>query len=562
MESRAQTGADGRESVVTRHRGLVGRTALVSLLTLLSRILGFVREMISTAIFGDSSPVYDAFLTAWRVPNLFRRLLGEGALSTALQTSITEADADEGDEAGRSVFLGTLGLTSWILLAITVLGMLLISVLPDTLPFVGWHWLGADPGPVREFSLRLLPFVILVCLAALCGGALFVRGHFAIPNLAPAVMNMVWVLALFAIGGIYVWGEERPRGEPDFGTQREMARWIAWAVLGGGLLQLVLHVPPLVRHRLLPSPGHFLGEARRARGRAWSVLKTSLPLALGAAVYQINVMIDGLMAESLLENGGPTALYKANRIQQFPLALVAVATINAVFPSLKALGHLGRRNELRALYDRAQSGILFVGLPAAFGLFALSQPVCEVLFQRGNYGPEGVARMASALRMLALALLPAGAVGLIGRVYYAMGDFRTPVRVSIVMLVLNVALNVAFVLGLGLDAAGLALATAVTSWGSLALLVPGLTGRLALPATTTRPWARGAAMFAAALLSGASAWGVQRALAPDGGAPASPTSLALAIAAAVCVFVGVARWLRIPELDELGARLRRRLGRG
>ncbi len=467
--------------VVTRHRGLVGRAVLVSGLTLLSRILGFVREVMTGALFGDTSAISDAFFTAWRVPNLFRRLLGEGALATSLQTAMTEADHDGGDAAGRRLFGATFRLSLWILIVATAGAMLLAWSLPDRMPLTGWAWLGADPEPVRDLMVRLMPFVLLVCLAAVCGGALQVRGHYTAPNLAPALMNVVWIVALVLVGAAYAW--DAGSGEAGLLRQWEMARWVAWGVLLGGLVQLAVHLPPLWPRGLVRAvPGESRGLGLPSAAGALSVLRTAAPLALGAAVYQVNVMVDGLMAEGLLRDGGPSALYYANRIQQFPLALVAIATTNAVFPSLKALGHTGELGALRRLHDTAQLGVVFLALPAAVGLWVLSEEIAATLFLRGNYGAEGVARVSAALQMLALALIPAGASGLAGRAYYACSDLVTPVRIAAGLLLVNVGLNAAFVLGFEMDVEGLALATAVTSWLSLGLLLAGLRHRLALPA--------------------------------------------------------------------------------
>lgn len=554
-------------AIVHRHRGLVGRTVLVSGLTLFSRILGFVREMVSAALFGDGSAVWDAFLTAWRIPNLFRRLLGEGALSTSLQTAITEADGDGGDEAGRRLFLSTVRLITWILLAITVVGMLLVTVLPDVMPLTGWRWLGANPAPVRDLTVRLLPFVLLICLAALCGGALQVRGHFVVPNVAPSVLNVIWIAAL-----VVLWVDSggadgvKQSGSEGFAHHWQLARFLAWCVLFGGVVQLVYHVPALLRHGLLrPASQEVAAAPATGSASAWAVLRGAIPLAIGAAVYQINVMIDGLMAQGLLSTGGPTALYYANRIQQFPYALIAIAATSSLFPSLKALGHLGRKAELRALHDRSQSAILFLALPSAVGLFVLARPICAVLFEHGNYGPEGVGRMAATLRMLAFALLPAGAVALVGRVYYSLDDFRTPVRISITMLLANIVLNAFFVAVCGMDADGLALATVVTTWGNLLLLLPGLRSRLGLPAGNL-PLTRLARMLVASAASGAAAYaahGLVAMLLGSSGPAADRSALALLAASIVGIasYVTAAALLRLPEVGETRARLARRFGR-
>jgi putative peptidoglycan lipid II flippase len=341
-----------------------------------------------------------------------------------------------------------------------------------------------------------------------------------------------------------------------------MAQVLAWWVLFGGVVQLVVHFPALFRVGLL---GGEDGPEGSAGGTAL-VLRSALPLAFGAAVYQVNVMVDGLMAEGLLPDGGPTALYYANRIQQFPMALVAMAAISAVFPSLTALGHLGQHAEVRRLHDRTQFGILFLGLPAAVGLYVLAEPIAVVLFQHGNYGQEGIQRIASALRPLAIALVPAGAVGLVGRTYYALGDFKTPVRMSVLTLVLNAALNYLFVAVVGLDTAGLTLSTMVSSWVNVALLWPGMKSRLGLPSAERGALARIAAISVAAGISGLVAYVAHAStlrLAAEALGPVQAAALSLATAgvASVLAYFLCAALFGIREWDELCQRLARRLRR-
>jgi putative peptidoglycan lipid II flippase len=536
--------------VVARHGRLGRRTLLISAITLVSRTAGYAREILSAALFGDRSGVFDAFITAWRVPNLFRRFLGEGALATSLQTSLTEVDARHGAEAGRRLFWSTLRTLTVVLVTVCAAVMLLVAALPDHMPFTGWAWLGGDPAEVRELTVRVMPFVVLVCLAAAIGGGLNVRGHFALPTAGPTLLNAVWIGVLAALGAAYGFDALRPEGET-----LEMVRWLTWGVLLAGLVQLIVLLPALPRH----------GLGWRATGAAppefsvglgpWTVLQRSAPLALGAAVYQINVMLDGLMAISLLEDGGPTLHYYANRVQQFPMSMVAVAATSAVFPALTALGHTGRRAELRGLHDRTQRLVLFLAVPASVGLFVLARPIVAVSFERGAFGPEGVERASAALRMLALALVPAGATGLLARTYYALGDFRTPVRISMLVLVANVALNLVFVLGFEMDVDGLALATALTSWGNLALLLPGLRERLDLPPAAPGFGVALARIGAASLACGALAWGAHGLLA--GEVPRS-MALLLAMAAGGAGFALSAVLLRAPEWGELRARLARR----
>jgi len=537
--------------VVGRHSRLVLRTLLISSLTLSSRLLGFARESLSAFLFGDSSAVNDAFVTAWRVPNLFRSLLGEGAMSTALQTSITKADAEGGEAAGRDLFLAFVRILGALLLGLCVLMMVVVAFLPDQMPLTGFAWLGGHPGLVREFTIRMLPFVVLVCLSAVCSGALNVRGHFLSPSLAPVVMNLWWIVALFLVADHFGWS--RPPGADDaaeFQRQAGMARWLAGFVLIAGLILLLVLIPALLSKRLLGRAPPRVDPARfrSSTSTAMGVLRASVPLALGAAAYQINVMVDGLMAVSLLEEGGASVLHYATRIQQFPMSLVSMAATSAVFPSLTALGHRRDLRSVRDLHDRTQHAIAFVAIPATVGLLVFAEPIITVIFRHGAFGDEGVLRASAGLRCLTLAILPAGAAGLVARTFYALGDFRTPVRVSIAMLVGNLVLNLVFVLGLGMDISGIALSTAITAWGNLALLAPGLRRRLGLPrAGRDFPLRLGQVLLAAGM-SVLLAWILHRLTRERVG---ETVALGSAILVCVALFAAFAHILGIPEWRHL-----------
>ena len=556
-EPRDDESASRPADVVGRHRGVLAlRTALISGLTLVSRVLGFVREILSAALFGDTSGLFDAFLTAWRVPNLFRRFLGEGAISAALQTKLTEVDHDRGEAAGRALFLATAKFVGVLLVVVTVATMLAAHYLPDDVAIAGTPILGPDAAALRELIVRLSPFLILVCLTAVASGGLHVRGHFAAPAFAPVILNLVWIASLVAIGFAFDGFAISVGADPGLEEQRElgMVRALSWGVLFAGVLQLGAQVPPLRRFGLLGGPRPSPDQRREAWRGARAVVARSMPLALGAAVYQVNVMIDGLMAESLLPDGGPTAHYFANRVQQFPMALISIAATSAVFPALAALGKTGDRVGLRSLHDRTQRAIAFVALPAAAGLFALSLPIMSMLFEHGRYGPEGVARAADALRALSLAILPAGAVGLCARTYYAVGDFKTPALVSAAMLVVNVGLNLWFLVGLGFDVEGLAWATAITSWANLAVLWPGLARRHGLPPAGADLGRGLLGSLLAAVACGGSAWLAWSWLhEPLGAWPATLLAMALGVAAEVAVALG----LGLPEAQAIVRRLRK-----
>jgi putative peptidoglycan lipid II flippase len=579
--------------VVARHAGLVRRTALVSALTLASRIIGFARESLAASIFGDASAINDAFVTAWRVPNLFRGMLGEGAMSTSFQTELTRADAELGLDAGRRLFLAILRVVLLASIALCAGVMLFVWLAPDRMPATGWTWLGADPAPVRELILRMMPFVVCVCLSAVASGALFVRGRYLAPSLAPVLMNVWWIGALFIVIDEFGFEHLAAAGDERL-RQLAIARRLAGYVLIAGAVLFLAQVPTLVREKLLaraPSrgekdrsapivPSHGAGGStpivplRVARGskpnlsshvattstsdaeisneHVWRVLKHAAPLALGAAVYQVNAMIDGLMAQSLLPSGGPSVLYYATRVQQLPLSLISLAATSAVFPVLSALGLARRLGELRALHERTQLAIAFVALPATLGLCALASPVMAVCFEHGAFGPEGVERGAQGLRALTLAILPAGAAGLAARTYYSMGDMRTPVRIASWMLALNAILSVTFIKVLGMDIEGLALATGVCAWGNLLLLVPGLRTRLGLPAGQSDFLSRLVLMAMCAVGSATAAWLIELALA-ERCRPA--VALACSILVGAAVYAVLVHALGIPEWRHLWSRL-------
>tara|TARA_R110002126_G_scaffold67964_6_gene171910 strand:- start:9233 stop:10921 length:1689 start_codon:yes stop_codon:yes gene_type:complete len=541
------SGAD----LVGRHTRLGRRTALISVLTLVSRVLGYVREILSAALFGDKSAIFDAFITAWRVPNLFRRFLGEGAISTSFQTAMTEVEGRHGEEAGARLFRGTVRVLILILIGVCLVTMGLVALMPDRMPITGWAWLGADPQPVRQLTLLLMPFVVMVCAGALIGGALQVRGHFATPALAPVALNIVWIASLAVLAGTFGWGV----ASNDQVTHLAMAERLALGVLIAGMVQLVVQIPVLFRFGLvrIQSPAAQIREMRipAAPGAPGpgTVLKRALPLALGAAVYQINVMVDGLMAESLLADGGPTLHYYANRVQQFPMALVAIAATSAVFPALQAHGQKGDLGAVRRLHDTTHRSVAFLAIPASVGLFVLAGPIISVSFERGAFGAEGVVRTSAALRMLALAILPAGAMGLVARTYYALGDFKTPVRVSMVLLVVNAVLNLVLIRGAGMDVDGLALGTATTSWLGLVALLPGLKRRL--PAAEPGQWRSFARTALCAAVCGGVAWGVLGVATPYLGAT---FGLLAAMAGGGAAHLVAAVGLRAPEMSALRRR--------
>ena len=444
----------------------------------------------------------------------------------------------------------TIRIVSSILLLLCGAVMVIAWCLPDTMPITGVAWLGADPDAIRELVVRLMPYVVLVCLTALAAGALNVRGHYRASNWGPILFNVGWVSAIVGVG--VTWGWESQGGRPPEEVMA-MVRALGWGVLAAGFVQLLVQLPAL------KSMGYFRRSSldQTHKAKAWKVLRDALPLVVGAAVYQLNVLIDGWMAEGMLPDGGPTLYYYANRLQQLPMALISISASTAVFPALLAMGQGGRLAELRALHDNTQLGSVFLLLPASVGLFVLAGPEISVLLEHGEFGPEGVTRTTPALQYLTLALLPGGASILATRVYYSLGDKRTPVVYSVLTMGLNTGLNILFLQGLGMDIEGLALGTAISSWAHLSLLLWGHR-RLGLPTATSGSAGMIFKVLSASLLMGWVASWTESTLSEPWG---ETTALFAAIVLGALTYFLLAAALRIPVQKELLAKISKRLTR-
>ncbi len=516
------------DRVVTRHSGLVKRAAWISGLTLVSRLVGYGRETLAASLFGDKSSALDAFVTAWRVPNLFRGLMGEGAIATALQTQFTKTEHHDGATAAAALFRGlfvAVGAISAVLVGVLVL---VVLALPET----------PDQAVVKVLTARMLPFVVFACLAAVAGGALQVRGRFLAYAAAPALMNVVWIGAL-------VWTAQRHGwttllGAAEDARQLAMAHELAWLVLLAGSILLLAQVPSLAKEGLL----------RQAQAIPWSQVRAtlvqSLPIAFGVAVFQVNVFLAGLYAQAFLSEGGASIFWWVTRLQQLPLSLVSVAAASAAFPLLAA--HTTRGDHLSAakLHKDVHHAILFLALPATASLLAIAPEIVSACFEHGAFGPEGVARGGRALQWLALAIVPVGAASWCARAHYALGDTTTPLKAALASALVNVVLAPVCILVWDMDVAGLCAASAAAAYVQLGIL--GWSLRSLLPRTgEPRAW-RLLAPIGLGLVTALAARLVFL-NAPEG--PTSVLRLLVAILVGTVVYVVGAKLLRLPELQAL-----------
>ncbi|MFH0911911.1 MAG: murein biosynthesis integral membrane protein MurJ [Planctomycetota bacterium] len=403
-------------------KGMIRSTWGVGALTLLSRLLGLVRDKGLVLVFGASPGVLDAFLLAFTIPNLFRRLFGEGALSSAFIPAFIDVrenrSAEEGNRLASAVATGLFLLLS----GLTLLGIALC--------FLGWT--AAGEGSRHALPLRLtavmLPFLVFICLSALGSGMLQGVRSFALPAAMPVSLN---VMLLAALAYIHWRAGGAPLASSVF--------YVAFAVVAAGLFQVLLQAAALrghgVRLRFLPAFGdEGLMRVFRAMG----------PTVVGLAVFQVNVLVDRLIAYLLIPGTGAlTHLYLGNRLMQFPLALFGIALATTAFPEI--VSHTTRK-EWDALFQKIATGVrflAFVMLPASFGLMVLAGPVVRMIFQEPDlvFSDAAVYQSALVLACYAPGLFFIGLQLLFVRIFYARGDYKTPVRVTAAMVVMNLLLN-------------------------------------------------------------------------------------------------------------------------
>jgi putative peptidoglycan lipid II flippase len=527
VEARPGTGA---------HRGVVRAAAVVGAATLASRVLGFLRDLAVAQVFG-AGPATDAFFVAFRLPNLLRRLVAEGALSPAYIPVFTEYLTTRPRAELLRMFRAVSGGTALVLAGLTLAGVvgapLLVRVMAP-----GFF---ADPvtGYLTVRLTRIMfPYLFFVGLAALAMGMLNAQRHFVTPALAPIMLNLAMIGAVFGVAPYL--------REPVFG--------LAVGVLVGGLGQFLIQVPSLARRGLLIAP-----TLDRHHPAVRRIVHLMTPVALGQSATQLNILVDTIIA-SFLIGGSVSYLYYADRLVEFPLGVFGIAIATAVLPTLSEQAATGDPAALRATQSFALRLAAFVSLPAGVGLLVLREPLVRVLYQRGEFGSVATAQTAWALGFYALGLVGFGSVKIGAQAFYALGDTRTPVKVAVGAMALNSVLAVA--LAFPLRHGGLALATACSATANslaLAWLLRrrlGAAGAAAVPGAR-RAWARivGASGGLAVALQ-VTAWLVP----PPTGRAAEASWLAAMIGGGALLYVATHAALGSEEIAYARRALRRRLG--
>lgn len=473
--------------------------------TMMSRILGFVRDMLFAAILG-AGPMADAFFVAFKFPNLFRRLFAEGAFAAAFVPMFSGLLVSAGREVARLFAEQAMAV---LLAALFVFVIAVETAMPYAMLAIAPGF-ADDP---QKFALAVeltritFPYLLFISMVALMGAVLNAHDRFAAAAAAPILLNLVLICAVLGWGLI----------------ARTPAHALAWGVAAAGVLQFFFLAASLGRAGFpmrLRAP-RLSPEVRR-------LLRLMLPVAIGAGVYQINVLVD-IVIGSLLPSGSISYLYYADRVNQLPLGVIGIAVATALLPLLARQIRSGDETGALASQNRALEFAAFLTVPAAFALIAAAEPVIVVLFGRGLFGGDAQAATAWALAAYAVGLPAHVGVKVLATGYFAREDTATPVKVAVVALAVNVVLNLALMGPLG--HIGIALATSASSWANAALLGTGLArqGRLRLePMVKTRLQRIVMAATAMAAAVGATAYAAQDLLlAPE------PTRIAL-LAALVC----------------------------
>ncbi len=428
--------------------GLLKSTLVVSLMTMISRVLGFARDIVFANYFGATQAT-DAFFVAFKIPNFLRRLFAEGAFSQAFVPVLSEyrsqQDKDDVQQLINRV-AGTLGL---ILTAITVIGVL-------AAPLLIWVFAPgfADDAGKMELATVMLrftfPYLLFISLTAFAGGILNSYGKFAVPSFTPVFLNIVMIAAA-------IWLSPQ-MDEPVVA--------LAVGVFVAGIVQLGFQLPALWRLGLIPRARW--GWAHKGVRK---ILRLMIPAIFGSSVAQINLLLDTLIA-SFLVSGSISWLYYSDRLMEFPLGVFGVALSTVILPTLSRRHAEGNSKDFSATLDWALRWVVVIAVPAMLGLALLAGPMLSTLFQHGQFDALAVQQSAKSLLAYSLGIPAFIMIKVLAPGYYARQDTRTPVRIGIIALVANMVLNIALVFPLA--HVGLALATSLSAYLNAALLYRGL----------------------------------------------------------------------------------------
>jgi putative peptidoglycan lipid II flippase len=524
-------------------------TGVVGIAILCSRVLGLLREVIFAALFGASRNM-DAFLTAFRAPNMLRDLFAEGALSTAFVTTFSRHIATEGDASAWRLASKVATLTVVFMSALTVLGIIgapvLIQILAPGFP-------PEKAALTIQLTRIMFPFILLVSLAALVMGMLNARNVFGMPAMASSFFNLGSI-----IGGVALCYWLEPQADwrhPHFGERGLMG--LAIATLIGGLLQLVVQLPSLGRVGFRFQPD-FNWRDPGVR----TILALMGPATIAASAVQVNVLVNSVFA-SKLGDGPITWLNIAFRLMQLPLGIFGVAIATVTLPLVSRSAALGHKAEFRGALAHALRLVMLLTIPSAIGLVILAEPIIGLIYQHGRFTADATAHTAEALRFYAIGLVGYSAVKVLAPAFYALDKRNLPMLVSLLSIVVNFCLNWFFTFHLRLGHRGLALSTsvvAITNFLILYAMMRRYTARLetaAMIRTLIKLLVAGVLLAAICLLA------QHYVFLSDLGATILRKAVGLVVTIAIgcAAFFGVAYLLHVAEVRDVVELVRGRLSR-
>jgi putative peptidoglycan lipid II flippase len=532
--------SDETEKASPSGQGALAKSAgIVAAGTLVSRVLGAARDGVFAACFPVADT--DAFFVAFTIPNALRGLLADGAVSSAFIPTYTDVRAKEGDDAAKAFYAKLSGAMLAILAVVSIVGVLAAPALV-TAYAEGY----ADDPALFASTVTLtrivFPYIFFMGAAALGTGLLNAHQRFAVPALAPALLNVALIAAPFVLVGPAV-----AMGLPAIAS-------LSIAAIIGGVLQMIAQWPALARLGAFSLPRIDFSDVRVRRA-----LTLLGPLAIGLGIYQVNVMLSRLFT-SYLPSGSQSYLYYGQRLVEIPQGMFALAIASAALPTLADLRSRGKDDELKKVFAFALRSSLFIGVPATVALVALAEPIVSVLFQRGAFDRHDALETARSLAWQGAGVWAIASVRVVVPMFYAHGDTRTPLAGSAANLVAFVGLA----LGLrgAMGHAGIALAISAAGVVQLVVLLALLRrklGRLGLAEVL----ASSLRIVAAAIAMGGAGMLVARFghWARGGNDVGNIGVLALALVAAAIAYLVVLVVLRAPELDAAVAAVRRRLRR-
>lgn len=396
-------------------------TIIVSAMTMLSRVLGLVRDIVLLNVFGAGKD-FDTFVVAFRIPNFFRRLFAEGAFSQAFIPVLTEYKTSKTHAEVQILISRVFGC---LLTAMSLLTFVAMVAAPAIIYLYapGFH---NDP---EKFDLAVdmfrltIPYLMFMSLTAFASSILNSYGSFASPAFSPVLLNIAMIAGAWWL--------------TPFMAEPIMA--LGWAVVVAGVLQLAIQIPELWKKNLLIPPKVDFKHEGVDR-----ILKLMLPALFGVSVTQINLLLNTIWA-SFMQDGSVSWLYSAERMTELPLGLIGVAIGTVILPSLSARHAEQDQAKFKSMIDWAAKIIMLVGIPASIALFMLSTPIIQALFQRGEFTLEDTHMTALALQCMSAGVISFMLIKVFAPGFYAQQDTKTPVRVGLMAVAANAILNVVFI---------------------------------------------------------------------------------------------------------------------